>query len=162
MIRRFTVLAVMLATGCLLAQTLPSDYSMKLDRLVTFYKNLTPAERTAQENDLANPLNPLTIQLSEVADVRRNVAYFARYVAAKQGLISADNLGAFLGQLQQDRLDVQNGAGAGNPGTTSIFTRAGASEVLGIALESGAVTQSVSGQSLTLSANALSLYRFVT
>jgi len=88
---------------------------------------------------------------------------FASYMVAKQDpsvLESAIN--SFLSSAAESRIDSQNGASAGGSGTTSAVERSGISDVLGVALEAGAVTQTVSGSNLTLQGNALSLYRFAT
>jgi hypothetical protein len=69
---------------------------------------------------------------------------------------------SFLASAAESRLDTQNGATSGGSGTTSVVERSGISDVLGAALEAGAVTQSVSGATLTLQGNALSLVRFLT
>jgi|CZKX01.1.fsa_nt_gi hypothetical protein len=87
---------------------------------------------------------------------------FASYMVAKQepsalksGVLS------FLSSAAESRIDSQNGASSNGSGTTSVVERSGISDVLGVALESGGVTQTVSGTNLTLQGNALSLYRFV-
>ena len=64
--------------------------------------------------------------------------------------------------MAETRLDVHNGASATGVGTTNAAVRAGIVDLLGIAIESGAITQSVNGSALTLQANALSLERFAT
>jgi hypothetical protein len=69
---------------------------------------------------------------------------------------------SFLASAAESRLDTQNGANSSGSGTTSVVERSGISDVLGAALEAGAVTQSVNGSTLTLQGNALSLVRFLT
>jgi len=86
---------------------------------------------------------------------------FASYMVAKQdsSLLKSGVL-SFLSSAAESRIDLQNGASNGASGTTSVVERSGISDVLGVALEAGAVTQTVSGSNLTLQGNALSLYRF--
>jgi hypothetical protein len=88
---------------------------------------------------------------------------FAMYVLRKQDkLFDASGLFSFLASAAESRIDTQNGASSSGSGTTSVVERSGISDVLGAALEAGAVTQSVNGSSLTLQGNALSLKRFLT
>jgi hypothetical protein len=49
------------------------------------------------------------------------------------------------------RTDKQIGAGAGSQGTTTLVEKAGFAQILGLAIERGAILQSVNGSSLTLS-----------
>jgi hypothetical protein len=91
--------------------------------------------------------NPTTLQIS-----------FAHYVVSRtdgSGVLS------FLATAAESRIDTQNGVSSSGAGTTSVVERSGISDVLGVALEEGAVTQTISGTNLTLQGNALSLYRFL-
>jgi hypothetical protein len=88
---------------------------------------------------------------------------FASYVVSKQdeGPLKA-GVQSFLATAADSRIDTQNGASSNGSGTTSAVERSGISDVLGVALEAGAVTQTINGTNLTLQGNALSLYRFLS
>lgn len=110
----------------------------------------TPAVNTYCD-DLAGLFLPTELQVS-----------FARYMVAKQeGDTLKSEFLSFLSSAAESRIDSQNGASSSGSGTTSVVERSGISDVLGVALESGGVTQTVSGTNLTLQGNALGLYRFV-
>lgn len=104
-------------------------------------------------NQLLRP----TAHLSEVAGlILQNIP--ADTVTLSLG--DASLFGSFLALAAANRIDIHNGAGAGGAGTTSAVARAGIIDVLGAALEAGAITQTASGTSLTLQGNALALTRF--
>ena len=87
---------------------------------------------------------------------------FASYVVSKtDGSFLKAGIESYLASAADSRIDTQNGASSSGSGTTSVVERSGISDVLGVALEAGAVTQTISGGSLTLQGNALSLYRFL-
>lgn len=73
-----------------------------------------------------------------------------------------DTTTATLSSLSQNRPDQQTSATSNASGTTSLVEKAGAPAVLAFALESGALTRSVSGNTATLSANADGLFRALT
>lgn len=91
-----------------------------------------------------------------------NQLEFAALIAAPSSTAVNSIFGPFLASVAANRIDVQNGADAKNPGSNSAVVRAGVSDVLGVALDAGAITQTVNGSTLTLQANGLSLYRFAT
>jgi hypothetical protein len=84
---------------------------------------------------------------------------FASYEVNKK---DSSGVLSFLASAADSRIDTQNGASASGSGTTSVVERSGISDVLGVALEAGGVTQTVSGTNLTLQGNALSLERFLS
>jgi hypothetical protein len=71
-------------------------------------------------------------------------------------------ISSVLGDLGQKRLDQQLGANSSASGTTSLVSKAGSAELLALALNTGALTQSVNGTTATLSTNADQLFRLVT
>jgi hypothetical protein len=60
------------------------------------------------------------------------------------------------------RLDQQTGNGAGTSGTTSLTSLAGSADLIKIAEETGALTQSVNGATTTYSTNAETLFQAIT
>ena len=95
-------------------------------------------------NLLGNILDPTSVPVD-----------FAIFATQDQTLLSG-----FISGIANSNLGTELSSSASAPGTDSIAKRSGYSDVLGLALESGAVTQSVSGATLNLSTNSLSLYRF--
>lgn len=92
-------------------------------------------------------------------------------IAAIQGAIAAippspNNTSsvslATLAAANQNRPDQQTGAGSNTSGTTGLVEKAGTASILAFALESGALTRSVSGNTATLSGNADGLLRALT
>ncbi len=77
---------------------------------------------------------------------------FATKAAVSNALQTAD----------QQRPDQQLGANSNASGTASLVSKAGSAELLSLALDSGAVTQSVNGTTSTLSTNADQIFRLIT
>jgi hypothetical protein len=130
------------------------------------YQQLSEADKKSS-CDTANRSDGLTIFCDFLADLlspKSSPVAFAYYVVNKENpnnRLSESGILSFLASVAESRLDTQNAASTGSSGTTSVAERSGISDVLSAALESGAVTQTVNGSSLTLQGNALSLYRFV-
>jgi hypothetical protein len=86
-----------------------------------------------------------------------------RFTSLRARDIALENaLGAISSGENQGRPDQQTTARSNSIGTTSLVTKAGAPAILAFALESGALTQSVSGNTSTMSANADGLFRALT
>jgi hypothetical protein len=62
----------------------------------------------------------------------------------------------------QQRLDRQTSPSSAASGTTALVSKAGSAEILSLALDTGAVTQSVNGTTSTLNTNADQLFRLIT
>src|ERR1700730_6418798 len=62
----------------------------------------------------------------------------------------------------QGRTDRQTSPGHNTSGTTSLVSKAGSSELLSLALDTGALTESVNGTTATLNTNADQIFRLVT
>jgi hypothetical protein len=159
-----TALCLLAATAS--GQALPPGYDAKINKLLTAYRVLSPDEINVSCLDAAVPQHPRLIlfcdALQEVLDPNLNARPFAIYVLSKQnGLFNFSQLSSFLSTVADTRIDQHNGATTADSGSTNAVVRAGISSVLGVALESGAMTQSVSGSTLTLQGNALSLSRFL-
>lgn len=69
---------------------------------------------------------------------------------------------ATLASTNQNRPDQQTGAPTNTNGTTGLVEKAGTASVLAFALESGALTRTVNGNTATLSGNADGLLRALT
>src|SRR5262249_21570703 len=100
----------------------------------------------------------------DLLDPGKQPGPFANFVYTNLGPKDAAQrrLASFLATVADDRMDVQNSAPPNSSGTSSAVVRAGASDVLALALDAGAITQTVNGSSLTLQTNALSFYDFLT
>lgn len=81
-------------------------------------------------------------------------------VALRSATIAATS--SALSAAGQQRLDQQRGADTNASGTTTLVSKAGSAELLSLALDSGAVTQTVNGTTSTISANADELFRVIT
>jgi hypothetical protein len=64
-------------------------------------------------------------------------------------------------QLEQSRLDVQSGSGPGASGSASAVAKAGLSSILSTAIESGAITQAINGNTINVTGNVDSVARFL-
>lgn len=122
--------------------------------------------------DRANPDTKAALRsfLFVDSDPTRLTSLLAPY-AAIQGAIaslpaSPDNNSPVslttLAAANQNRPDQQTGPGSNANGTTSLVEKAGTAAVLAFALESGALTRSVNGNTATLSGNADGLLRALT
>ena len=69
---------------------------------------------------------------------------------------------SFLQTAEKFLANNQIGSPAGTSGSTSLVTKASVPEVLGIAEDAGALTQSSSGATTTFTGNARGLYRYLT
>jgi hypothetical protein len=120
---------------------------------------------TGAPNTRSPQLNDLCLYVYSLISPNQAQVPFAYYVVNKADPLDPLNKSSilsFLSKAAESRIDSQNGGPSSSGGTTSVVERSGISDVLGAALESGAVTQSVSGSTLTLQGNALSIERFVT
>lgn len=111
--------------------------------------------RLQSDLNQVNPLSPSTSQgiaeaLSAELAGRVDLSKVASQIAPS---LSVANL---------LRPDQQLSSGNTAAGTTSLVTKAGSASLLGLALDTGALTRSVNGTTATLSANADQLYRTIT
>jgi len=72
--------------------------------------------------------------------------------------VAHDALGA---AVEQSRTDEQFSPGSGLAGSTSAVAKAGLTSLLSAAIESGAITQAINGNTATFSANADGILRFI-
>jgi hypothetical protein len=106
--------------------------------------------QAALQNDLnnLNPANPKALP--------HTVSAIAIQLAATTQATS------LLQTANQLRTDQQLGANSASSGTTSLVTKAGSAALLGMALDTGALTRSVNGATATVSANSDELYRVIS
>ena len=122
-------------------------------------------------NDVRAAMRPF-LDLSGVfgtgSDVTRFTSLLARDTAI-QGAINVATQGIdqrakniLSSEANQSRPDQQIGAGSKSSGTTSLVEKAGGPAILAFALESGALTRSVSGNTATVRGNADGMLRAFT
>jgi hypothetical protein len=163
MITRILTPFVLLALAAS-AQVYKADIAKDLGEANASYQKLSVDAKKIDCTDSANAakitadtdLGDFCQELSNIVNPFVGAQRFSGYIAGQRTQFLQ-----FLASAAESRLDVQNGASASGSGTTSAIVRGGISDVLGLALENGAVTQSVSGSTLTLNGNALSLARFI-
>jgi len=122
-----------------------ADFQMQVN------KNVAEADLSGDFNklDLSKPQAAVDF-VTAVAD-QMNAQTAAQ--SAAQGLV---------GWLNQQRTDQQLGAGASATGTTSLVTKAGSSQLISLAVDSGGLTRTVNGTTATLGTNADQIFRTVT
>jgi hypothetical protein len=101
------------------------------------------------------------LDLSNAAATVKFVTATADALAAEAVVSKADATIA-LREAGQARLDRQLGAGSNASGTTSLVSRTGTAELLSLALDTGALTQSINGTTATLGTNADQVFRLIT
>jgi hypothetical protein len=108
----------------------------------------------ATNPDFSDALNKLNLTSPRAVNdfITATAAAFATKGAASNALQDA-------GQARPDR---QLGTNANQSGTTSLVSKAGSAELLSLALDAGALTQSVKGTTATLGTNGDQLFRLIT
>jgi hypothetical protein len=108
----------------------------------------------ATNPDFTDALNKLNLAGDRAVDdfITATAATFATRSATSNALQDA-------GQARPDR---QLGTNANQSGTTSLVSKAGSAELLSLALDAGALTQSVKGTTATLGTNGDQLFRLIT
>lgn len=118
----------------------------------------------ATKADVSGTLNKL--DLSHAAATNKFITATADIVTLKAALsdLSTSKAAATtaLADAGQARLDRQISAPNVASGTTSLVDKAGSSELLSLALDTGALTQSVNGSTVTLNTNADQVFRLIT
>jgi len=113
----------------------------------------------ATVDDVSGPLNKL--DFSHAAATNKFITAAAPRLTTSAA-ISKATASAILRDAGQARPDQQLGATGNASGTTSLVSRAGSAELLSLALDTGALTQSVNGTTATLTTNADQVFRLVT
>jgi hypothetical protein len=110
------------------------------------------AAKTAAVNEL------LTIE-------RSHFNQFAQYAATLRSAdgsdLSKQVQQKLANQVEQSRIDMQSGGGAGAGGSASAVAKAGLSSILNAAIESGAITQAINGNTVNVTGNVDSVARFL-
>jgi hypothetical protein len=101
-----------------------------------------------------------TDKTRDIADVTKHVFAFVYW--ARQPATVSDALKTFLRQANASRVDQQTGAGASAANTSSVVSKTGLATLFGLAVESGAVTQTIDQNVATFRANADGLVRFLS
>jgi hypothetical protein len=104
--------------------------------------------------DFTDALNKLNL-----ASPRAVVNFITATAAAFATRSAASNALQDAGQARPDR---QLGTNANQSGTTSLVSKAGSAELLSLALDAGALTQSVKGTTATLGMNGDQIFRLIT
>lgn len=91
-----------------------------------------------------------------LVDIGQTAQCFAVYAAATED-VNRIVFAQFVKRFESSRTDKQSGAGANASGSTSVVAQGPASRVLSVAVEHGALAQSVSGQVVTLRGNLAGL-----
>src|SRR5579872_5599398 len=90
-------------------------------------------------------------KIGELLKPSRNASYFAAFIVESAPLENPKDVFAnAIKKFEQSRTDTQSGASAGGGGTTSIVSQGVTAKALSVAAEYGAVTESVSGQVVTV------------
>jgi hypothetical protein len=66
---------------------------------------------------------------------------------------------SFLSLIEESRVDKQVGAGSSSSGTTSLTSKGNVPEILGMAVENGALTESKSGTTVTFTGNPVGIIK---
>lgn len=118
----------------------------------------TQVNKNVAEADLSGDFNKLDLSKPQAAvDF---ITAVADQMNAKTAMQSAAQ--GLVGWLNQQRTDQQLGAGASATGTTSLVTKAGSSQLISLAVDSGGLTRSVNGTTATLGTNSDQIFRTVT
>jgi hypothetical protein len=150
--RRIQLSVVTLAvSGVLVHGQTPSKPA---DRLPPILKSAI--HKTVEDLAKQGTLKERQNLLISLADVGQNDAAFAAYVIRRAGFKRT------LREIENTRIDEQEGSSPGASGTTTVVSKGGVPGLLAAALENGAVTRTVNSTSSTLRANLLGLSRLVT
>lgn len=72
-------------------------------------------------------------------------------------LVARTKDGAYLTEAEEARTDKQQGAGPSSSGSTSLVVKGGAPAILGLAVENGALTQTMTGSTITFRGNPVGI-----
>jgi len=118
----------------------------------------TQVNKNVAEGDLSGDFNKLDLSQPQAA-----VDFITAVANQMNGQTAAQSAAqGLVGWLNQQRTDQQLGAGASATGTTSLVSKAGGSQLISLAVDSGGLTRSVNGTTATLGTNADQIFRTVT
>jgi hypothetical protein len=172
--------AIAIASLCSQAQTNPSPEPAPnpAPKIIEFCQDSRPDVRAYCKdlNDLQAAVNGgatkaqareslNNLDLTQAAATSQFITATSNVVVAK-ALASAVSSKAVASNAMQDagqaRLDRQASPSTDTSGTTSLVSKAGSSELLSLALDTGALTESVNGTTATLNTNADQVFRLIT
>ena len=130
------------------------DSLAALQTAVNAAKAIPGSDLTNANVDFIDALNKLDITSPRALD--DIISATASTLALNSAISSA------LKDAGQSRPDQQLSPGATASGTTSLVSKAGSAELLSLALNTGAVTESVNGTTATLTTNGDQIFRLVT
>ena len=182
--RSLTIITALLVIGLYAAGQTSPQYDCKKERdpffsycedVNRFLKDAAPTRDGAGRIDRSNLQVRADLRsfLRVYSDPARFTALLANDVAFRNALNSvarsfptvpdgSPTSKASIAGVNQSRMDKQSGAGSNASGTTTLVEKAGTAAILDFALESGALTRTVSGNTATLSGNAEGLWRTLT
>jgi hypothetical protein len=97
--------------------------------------------------------------IDDLLDIGGHPRLFLEYAAANAPVAVHDELANL---VEQSRLDEQLGAGPNSGGSASAVAKAGLASLLSAAIESGAITQALNGNTATLNGNGDGVLRFLS
>jgi hypothetical protein len=148
--KALAILAVLAFAGTAAAQAIPNEYATHIQDALT-QKSKDPG---ANLNDLAR----------QIVSVENNKVGFAELVKAamRAKLPNSSWYHTFLSTAEETLADHQPGSTSTSAGSSSLVSKSAVTQVMGLAVDAGAMTQSTSGSTSTFTGNALGLYRYVT
>lgn len=125
---------------------------------------VTPVSGQTPPNFRTALLTPSIESIRDAATPERREAVIDQFIERIDLLVTAavapdEHVRAI---AEANRLDKQVGAGNGAPGSTNLVSSGSVPRVLGFAVESGALTQSVSGTSVTFQTNPVGIVETLT
>ena len=128
-----------------------SDFNDRFCELVNRIVQVKKKGSTDLRNDLDN-----------VVDPRPNTELIVDAILINHDANSPDKnkiAGTFVSMVEESRVDKQVGAESSGSGTTSLTSKGNVPEILGLAVENGALTQSKSGTAVTFSGNPVGIIK---
>jgi hypothetical protein len=152
--RKYCLLSFLLIASLLEGQELKTantalqPYSDLLNKVLT-------APNAAAKTTAVNDLMTIERHLNQFSQYASSVRFATNDDLAKEVQQKLANL------VEQSRLDVQSDSGPGASGSTSAVAKAGLSSILSAAIESGAITQAINGNTINVTGNVDSVARFL-
>ncbi len=117
-------------------------------------ENCTSFKRSIDKIVNAKPSDDVDADAILLIDIGSKNRCFLQYISGVGSAGQNNNVfQQFVQALEGSRTDKQSGAGAGGTGSTSVVAQGAVAKSLSVATEYGALTQSVSGQVITIQGN---------
>ena len=165
--KNFLIPAIALLALVISGASAQTTAAVKDDRLSGFADNIARV-LDAQ----ANHQQQVDAAVNNLLGLQHNQAAFLRFASASQTVgtlstaqvnlakrVAHDTLASL---VEQSRMDEQLSPGPGLSGSTAAVVPAGISSLISAAIESGAITRSLNGNTASFTANADGLLRFIT